>query len=768
VIDLTGGVWQNGDMTVSGAEYYRFPVTEGETYAMYWNDSAQGDGTKTLYSAGVSAYYESGGVSIFSGVNSGYITPQVFTAESSDNVIIRVDPYYSGYTGTYAVMYGEVRPLSIGTVEPGAITAGGVKLYSFPADANMPYEVSWEDSGDHAGSSSYDGDITVTAYRGSIGSNILSNFNAVDSGYATPRKVSYTSSTTFYLKVEGSSSGTYSVKYGTFPIPELTDGVWQNGDMTVSGYEYYRFPVTAETLYAVWWNDSYQGDSSKNLDIKVSAYYETGGVSIFSGVDSGYTSPRVFTAESSGNVIIRVEPYSGTNTGTYAVMYGEIRSLGSGTTETGTIATGGVKLYSFPTDANAVYEVSWEDFGNQAGGSSYDGDIKVTAYRGSIGSSVLFNAVDSGYTTPRTVSYTSSTTVYLKVEGVSDGTYSVKYQQIVQYTITFNADGGSPATQTRTVNDGGTVGSANMPSVPTKSGYNFGGWHTGQNGGGTEFTNSTTVTASITVYAKWTAITYTVAYNANGGSGTIEPSNHTYGTPQDLTANGFTRTGYTFAGWNTQQNGGGTSYTNGQSVSALSTTQGATVTLYAKWTGITYTVRYYANGGSGSTSSSIHTYGTAKALTTNNFTRTGFIFVGWNTQQDGGGTSYTDGHSVSDLSATQSASVSLYAQWIHDVSVTISLWVNQDGNILTSNNDAVTISKSSSGGKLAYFNAAVTGVYTDVQWYLYGYPVYGSQGKEQSIRINAADYAIGNYYLEVMVTKDGKPYSTDIHFTVTN
>jgi uncharacterized repeat protein (TIGR02543 family) len=71
-----------------------------------------------------------------------------------------------------------------------------------------------------------------------------------------------------------------------------------------------------------------------------------------------------------------------------------------------------------------------------------------------------------------------------------------------QYTVTFDADGGSPATQTRTVNSGEAVGSA-MPSDPTRSGDIFGGWYTQQNGGGAAFTASTTVTANITVYAKW-------------------------------------------------------------------------------------------------------------------------------------------------------------------------------------------------------------------------------------------------------------------------
>jgi uncharacterized repeat protein (TIGR02543 family) len=327
---------------------------------------------------------------------------------------------------------------------------------------------------------------------------------------------------------------------------------------------------------------------------------------------------------------------------------------------------------------------------------------------------------------------------------------------------------------------GGTNNPANPPTYtiededitfadPSRAGYTFDGWYDDD-----EFNGSVTgipagSTGTKTFYAKWAGIAYTVAYNANGGSGTTESSFHTYGTEGILTLNGFTRTGYTFDGWSAEDDGGGTSYTDGQNVSNLSTTQGAIVTLYAKWAGITYTVVYNKNAtdAAGNTASSTHTYGIEAPLTANGFTRTGYAFVGWSSQDDGSGTNYTNGHSVINLSSTQDDIVLLYVQWENTVQVNISLWVNEDGSILASNN-YVTISKSSSNYNPASFTATVESAYSGIQWYLYGDPVYGSRGKAQSIAINAADYAIGRYYLGVTVTKDGKPYSTVIHFTVTN
>jgi uncharacterized repeat protein (TIGR02543 family) len=106
-----------------------------------------------------------------------------------------------------------------------------------------------------------------------------------------------------------------------------------------------------------------------------------------------------------------------------------------------------------------------------------------------------------------------------------------------------------------------------------------------------------TATSNHPLYAKWTANSYTVAYNGNGSTGgSTASSSHTYDVSKVLTANGFTRTGYTFAGWATTA-GGTAAYSDGQSVVSLSSTQSATVTLYAKWIPITYALT--VNNGTG-------------------------------------------------------------------------------------------------------------------------------------------------------------------------
>ncbi|HZK39844.1 MAG TPA: InlB B-repeat-containing protein [Clostridia bacterium] len=88
----------------------------------------------------------------------------------------------------------------------------------------------------------------------------------------------------------------------------------------------------------------------------------------------------------------------------------------------------------------------------------------------------------------------------------------------------------------------------------------------------------------------------------------------------------------------------------------------ATYTAY--WSVHYYSVIYAGNGNDGpSTESSSHTYNQEKALTLNEFTKTGYTFIDWNTKQDGTGISYADGQIVKNLSATQGDNFKLYAQW---------------------------------------------------------------------------------------------------------
>ena len=113
----------------------------------------------------------------------------------------------------------------------------------------------------------------------------------------------------------------------------------------------------------------------------------------------------------------------------------------------------------------------------------------------------------------------------------------------------------------------------------TRNGYIFDGWNTRSDGRGQSYTDrqNVTITKSVTLYAQWTKI-YKVHFNANGGTGTMAAQTFVAGVSQAIAAIAFTRSGYTFTGWNTNADGSGTSYTDKQPI-----TLWQDITLYAQW-----------------------------------------------------------------------------------------------------------------------------------------------------------------------------------------
>ncbi len=187
-----------------------------------------------------------------------------------------------------------------------------------------------------------------------------------------------------------------------------------------------------------------------------------------------------------------------------------------------------------------------------------------------------------------------------------------------------------------------------IPDPVTKPGYNFTGWYDAATGGNA-ISSSTPVPASDkTYYAHWTANTFQVKFNANGGSGTMSNQSFTYDVAQALTQNAFTRTGYTFIGWSRLANGATTSiYYDKQSVSNLTKTNNGTYNLYALWQKNTYDVVFDGNGStSGSMSDQSLTYGTAGTLTANAYNRTGYTYSNWNTNSLGTGVDYNNQDSM--------------------------------------------------------------------------------------------------------------------------
>ena len=299
----------------------------------------------------------------------------------------------------------------------------------------------------------------------------------------------------------------------------------------------------------------------------------------------------------------------------------------------------------------------------------------------------------------------------------------------VHYYVKFNGNGntGGSMSSQKIWQEVGTALTANAFS---KTGYTFNGWNTNSSGTGTNYSNqqkvtclTTTNAATVNLYAKWKANTYSVKYDGNEStSGSMSNSSHTYDASKALTSNAYSKTGYTFNGWNTKADGTGTAYADGASVKNLTSTNGGTVTLYAQWKANTWYVEYNGNGNtSGSTAKSTHTYDTAKNLTNNGFTKTGYSFNGWNTKADGTGTAYSNGASVKNLTSTNGGTITVYAQW-------------------KANNYVITLdgqNATSEGTKSAYYTFDTAKYYSDSE----------HKAQIESIEVPArTGYEFGGYY----------------------
>lgn len=154
-----------------------------------------------------------------------------------------------------------------------------------------------------------------------------------------------------------------------------------------------------------------------------------------------------------------------------------------------------------------------------------------------------------------------------------DATSGAKQKPIVYSSITYTNLRGATHANPATYQEGTTM-TFSAPSAVT--GYTFTGW--------TPSAITATMTGSQAVMANWKANTYTIAYNANGGSGTMAGTTATYDQDATLAACAFTRTGFEFVGWAAEA-AGSVAYAADVTVRNLSALQGGVVTMYAVWKG---------------------------------------------------------------------------------------------------------------------------------------------------------------------------------------
>ncbi len=208
------------------------------------------------------------------------------------------------------------------------------------------------------------------------------------------------------------------------------------------------------------------------------------------------------------------------------------------------------------------------------------------------------------------------------------------------------------------------------------------------------------VTDNHTITVVYAINTYTVTYDANGGTGSQSDPNSPYDYNTAVTALGLgtiERTGHLFLGWNTKADGTGVPYAVGDAFLIR-----ADRTFYAQWSIETYTVTYNANGGTGSQTdpNSPYDYGTeVTALGLGTIEKTGYMFEGWNTQADGGGVPYA----IGDMFIISADRV-FYAMWsdplVYDITYNLDGGTNDPANPVdyTVEDDTITLADPTKDG----------------------------------------------------------------------
>ena len=233
------------------------------------------------------------------------------------------------------------------------------------------------------------------------------------------------------------------------------------------------------------------------------------------------------------------------------------------------------------------------------------------------------------------------------------------------HMVTFDANGGKGTMkQQKVISKTPTALSENKF---TYNDYHFIGWNTKADGSGDSYGDGEeiTITVDIILYAMWSHDKGIITFDKNGGAGEMKSQIALTKTPITLNANEFTRTDYSFSGWNTKKDGTGTSYADKTSVTLT-----GDLTLYAQWKHDTAKVIFNANGGEGEMEDQVVDTNTPTALNANAFELEDNKFSGWNTKEDGSGTSYGNKAKISI-----SENTTLYAQWI-EAAVTITFKAN--------------------------------------------------------------------------------------------
>ena len=711
-INYTGGTNPNS-VTVNAGDSTTLPSPTRSGYTLTgWYTSASG-GTKV--GNGGDSYTPSGSIPLYAqwavtegyyvityvveGVTDGYPYSEIVKAGESIILPIPEEPHGYYLYGWYEDYLGETR------YKPGSeyTPTGNVTLHCFAAVDDRTFSVDpnggYWDNGILSGTSlmtfnSIDHGPTIDVPLPSSTPTYTASFDTAGGSAvsAISKQSRFVRWGTDFL-FDGTLSST--TRAGTYEFTPEWNLLWFNLKITA----YYRSTITmpsAPTLqgkrFMGWYLESdpdvlYNPGQNVGISGDTTFYAKWGDITDFTLTLNH--SPGNLNGNSSSSYTVTIDSANNSNLYSYIPSY-------EGHTFNGwyTASTSGVKVYGADgkcvNDGTYWVDGKWKYSGNitlyaQWTRVTYTVDYNINYTGGTNPSSVTVNAGDSitlpsptrsGYTLAGWYTSASGGT---KVGNAGDsytpsGSIPLYAQWTkVTYTVAYNINytgGTNPSSVT--VNAGA---STTLPN-PTRSGYTLAGWYTSASGGDRVGNggDSYIPSGNTTLYAQWTKVTYTVAYNINYTGGT-NPSSVTVNAGDSTTLPNPTRSGYTFNGWYTSASGGDRVGNAGDSYAPSGNT-----TLYAQWTRVTYTVEYSISYTGGTNPSSV-TVNAGDSTTLPNPTRSGYTLNGWYTSASGGTKVGNAGASY-----TPSGNTTLYAQWTAN-----RYTVTYDGNGATEGSTASSI-----------------------------------------------------------------------------
>ena len=471
---------------------------------------------------------------------------------------------------------------------------------------------------------------TVVVTAGTLKS-FTANWSSVANAVAYSLRI-YASDGVTLLRTVSSLSGTSKLVNAT-DFPAIADGTTYKVGMIATGDSNNTGSALSTLSTSFVTNSQYT--------ITYNTTNSTGGTAPAAATFITGSTPYLISANT-GNLVRTSFSFSGWNTA----------ADGSGTTY---LATGAVTVS--PT-ANLVLHPKWTAlkftvtyFGNNNTGGTAPTDSTEYLNGASVSVSGVGTLVRTGYNfVGWTTDSANTSTVFAAASSITINLASIQLYakwQVIPYTVIYNSQSGSSVTN-GSYTIGGTL---TLPSDPNRAGYTFNGWFLNSTGGTALVSPySPPSTGTLTLFAQWTPIQYTVAYNGNlSGGGTAPVNSATYITgsliPIVGNTGGLTKAGYTFSDWTLNSQGTGTTYAAASNYTVVT----SNVTFYARWIATPYSVTYNATsstGGSAPTDTSTYTIGQNVPVLGNlgSLVRTGYTFSGWTDNSGGTGTVYSSGN----------------------------------------------------------------------------------------------------------------------------